>query len=788
MSIFTNYFVPSSKWMACKVACFLVFFFSVALLPFEIKGQQCSFVLNGSVKDLTTEESLPFASLYVEETKAGVLADDAGFFQFEEVFCAGSYHIVVRHIGCEPQRIYLHLTGDTVLSIRLAHHTELMEAVLVSGSLTDNSTQNATSVGGEEIEKRGDGTLGSLLERLTGVSSLRNGSGIRKPIIHGLFGNRITVLNNGVPQSGQQWGNDHAPEIDPFVASQLSVIKGVAGLAYGGGTLGGLVVVEPGKIDDEPHLHGKFNYLYATNGRGHTLNAQLSKAAQWAKWRLITTLRHQGDGRSPDYFLRNTGRREANLALTLEKQLGEWQNQLYYSYFSTTLGILRGSQIGNLTDLSLAIGREEPFFTEPDFSNRLSAPKQQVAHHLLKWQSSRMYNEQQSLRLTYALQLNNRQEFDIRRGGRTERPALGLLQWSHRLAANYHRNMGDFYLLKTGIQLDIADNNNDSDTGILPLIPNYQSFTPAAFGILQRERDRWLAEAGLRYEFIQLNANTISRELPRRFVDEQRSFQNMSAGLGLKYRWKARQQLSANLGLARRAPAVNELYSIGLHQGVSGIEEGDASLTPETAIKASLGLDWASEQGHFFLQALAYYQNIQDYIYLQALPDFRLTIRGAFPVFQYRQTQASIAGLDLLFSIEPNEAFKIVTKYSYLRGQDESRQQPLVFMPPNRLSSSWELALPEGRTFFSNQLALEGIFVARQKRWEAEQDLLAPPSAYFLLDANASTHLKVGKSFLHLSLRVDNLLNIRYRDYLNRLRYYADELGRNVVTGLSWDF
>ena len=53
---------------------------------------------------------------------------------------------------------------------------------------------------------------------------LRNGSGISKPVIHGLFGNRVTILNNGITQSGQQWGNDHAPEIDPFVADHLSCL------------------------------------------------------------------------------------------------------------------------------------------------------------------------------------------------------------------------------------------------------------------------------------------------------------------------------------------------------------------------------------------------------------------------------------------------------------------------------------------------------------------------------------------------------------------------------------
>lgn len=771
--------------MCCRNLFLLAF---SALLPLFLQGQQCSFVLQGYVNDESTQEALGFATLFMEETKAAAIADDNGFFRFDAAFCPGNYHLLVRHVGCEPQRIFLQLSGDTTLLIRLHHHTELIEAVVVEGSSLDNSTQSGGSIKAEEIAKKGDGNLGSLLEGLTGVSSLNTGAGISKPIIHGLFGNRITILNNGIPQSGQQWGNDHAPEIDPFVASQLSVIKGVGGLAYGGGTLGGIVIVEPGNIEEEPHLHGQVNYLFASNGRGHTLNTQLEQAAPWAKWRLTATLRKQGDNHSPDYFLRNTGRREANAALQINKSLGQWQSDLYYSYFSTDIGVLRGSHIGNFTDLNLAIGREEPFFTQPDFTYEINAPKQVVQHHLLKVQTSRIFQEAQSLQFTYALQLNQRQEFDVRRGGRSDRPALSLKQWSHRLASHYTRPLSAFHRFKTGLQLDITDNNNGGDTGILPLIPNYLSITPAWYGIVQKERDRWTTEGGLRYEYIALDARTISRDLPRRFIDQSRRFHNLSTSLGAKYQASEQLRYTANIGLARRSPAVNELYSFGLHQGVSGIEEGDSELRPENAIKGTLGLDWSSNNRRFFLQALAYYQHIDDYIYLQPLPDFRLTIRGAFPVFQYRQTRAAIGGLDLLFSVEPSEAFKIVSKYSYLHGSDLGNDLPLVFMPPNRLSSSLELSLPDGKQLSGNTLALEASYTARQKRWEVEQDLLAPPNAYFLLEARAGTHLKVGQSVLHLSLRIDNVLNVRYRDYLNRLRYYADELGRNVVLGVNWDF
>ena len=149
---------------------------------------------------------------------------------------------------------------------------------------------------------------------------MRNGSGISKPVVHGLFGNRVAILNNGIAQSGQQWGSDHAPEIDPFVADHLSVVKGASALAYGGNSLGSVVLVETDNIQEDPHLHGEVNYTLQSNGWGHTLNSTIEKNGSWAAWRITGTLKRQGDNRTSNYFLTNTGKKENNLALQIEKQ------------------------------------------------------------------------------------------------------------------------------------------------------------------------------------------------------------------------------------------------------------------------------------------------------------------------------------------------------------------------------------------------------------------------------------------------------------------------------------
>jgi len=133
--------------------------------------------------------------------------------------------------------------------------------------------------------------------------------------VHGLFGNRLLILNNGVPQSGQQWGNDHSPEIDPLAADQITVLKGTSAIEYPGGNLGSLVSIMPSKIINEPHLHGHFISAYESNGRGISLNTKLQKYSPVLAWRVNATYKKYGDRSAPDYFLTNTGSDEWSASL-----------------------------------------------------------------------------------------------------------------------------------------------------------------------------------------------------------------------------------------------------------------------------------------------------------------------------------------------------------------------------------------------------------------------------------------------------------------------------------------
>ncbi len=765
-----------------RYLCCSLFF---VVFAFCLRAQNCSLTISGQVIDEFSEAPLEFTTLLLEESGIGAIADSNGYFELTGL-CAGDFHLRVSHLGCHPERIYLSLRADTSLVIGLEHHAEFLQTVTVEGSAEPESARTQNTLTEEELDRLGGKSLGEMVSSIAGVSTIKGGGGISKPVIHGLYGNRISVLNNGVVQAGQRWGNDHAPEIDPFAARHLSVVKGVDAIPYGGNSLGGAVLVEPGAIDSDPHLHGALHYNLASNGRVQTLSGRVERSSEWLDWRLSGTVKYGGDRRAPGYFLRNTGLRERNVALQLAKSVNDqWFFQLYYSYFNTDLGILRGSHIGNLTDLADAIGREEPFFTEADFSYDLEAPHQAVEHHLLKASSRYYFDTESSLQFTYAGQLNRRKEFDVRRSGRTDIPALFLLLQSHFAELKYQRS-GDTHW-QSGIQYRYAENDNQPETGILPLIPDYDQYNLALYSTYHWGQSAWHFEVGARYDYLHWLVKTISSDLPRRIERFTHNFHNYSLASGVRYELGDGFTTKLNVGLTKRSPEVNELYSAGLHQGVSGIEEGDPNLRTESALKMILTPS-VTLGDRAFIEAGAYVQWIDNYIFLEPQPEPRLTIRGAFPVFLYRQTNATVAGFDLLFKYEPTAGLEWIGKYAIVRGTDRTNDQPLVYMPADNAYSSLSYTWNGSGILEAPRLSLAGRYVWEQTRWQPEQDFLPPPAAYFLLEASVEAKWRVGDAFLLTILQVDNLLNTTYRDYLNRLRYFADEEGRNVRFTLRWEF
>ncbi|MBK7232258.1 MAG: TonB-dependent receptor [Saprospiraceae bacterium] len=761
-----------------------IIFWLLCCLTLGLTAQECQISIKGKIIDPHDEIGLQYGLVYIEETRQSYKTDESGQFTIASL-CAGSYHLRISHPGCVASKMFLKLDRDTFLTVHLEHHAHLLQTVDISGVKAQFESATSNTIRMHDLTQLSAKPLGSILEEFSGVNTIKNGTNIAKPVIHGLSGNRIGIYNQGIQLASQQWGADHAPELDPFSSQLISLVKGTDAVAYGGNHLGGVVLLDQDKIAKDPHLHGFHSLSYQSNGHQLGFHSTLERSEKKFDWRASIGLKAGGDLKTPEYYLSNTGVREMAGSFYVFKELKPTSIvKNYFSFFHTQLGILRGSHIGNLTDLTAAIGRDTPFFTKPDFTYNIESPSQLVSHFLNKfsWQKQQgsLYKE-----FNLAAQLNSREEYDVRRKKYQDAPSLHLLLQSYFAEYKIKKESGNRHW-QTGIQQKFNHNYNVPGTGVSPLIPNYSWWNSGAFFLYKIKKENVLYEAGARYDFIHYIANIPQRSVSQPAVIKSKTYHNLNSVLGISTQIIKNWEIKLQSGFSTRTPEINELFSFGLHQSVAGIEEGNPGLHTERSFKTILTQSIHGGESWVF-EISPYYQWVQNYIYLQPQAEYRLTIRGAFPVFKYEQTDVRIYGFDLTNRVEIFHHWSILNRFSMVEILRQDLKQILVGTPApqilNSLSYHWE----GNKILIHPKIQLNARYVWQRTGVVSEADFLDPPKAYFLLGAEFNSEFRIFNHRLNCILRAENLLNHTYRDYLNRLRYYANDVGRNVSVVLRME-
>jgi iron complex outermembrane receptor protein len=260
------------KWLAV-ILCFCVFVLSSSIL--NAQEANCVFKLKGKVLDSNTKKPLDFATLQLREINRTQLADENGSFVFDKL-CKGNYTLACTHIGCATEYFIISITTDIVIKLELNHKDfDLTEVTVARHKKESAATQHVEQLEGKKLDELRGLSLGDALKTITGVSTLKTGSTISKPIVHGLHSNRVLILNNGIRQEGQQWGTEHAPEIDAFLAKRITLIKGASSLRYGSDAIGGVILVEPNPLPTNARVGGEVNYVVFSNNWEHNISAIL---------------------------------------------------------------------------------------------------------------------------------------------------------------------------------------------------------------------------------------------------------------------------------------------------------------------------------------------------------------------------------------------------------------------------------------------------------------------------------------------------------------------------------
>ncbi|WP_299367159.1 TonB-dependent receptor [Winogradskyella sp.] len=801
---------------------FLILFILITSFGYT---QECNSVLSGEISDFHDNTALENASIKLIGTNKITISDKQGKFRFKDL-CDKTYQIEVSHIACETKIITVKVQGDTHNVIKLEHHLEELDEVNVTGKeRKETKTAQETLIKSDILEQYSSLSLGDALREVPGVSSINTGNTIVKPMINGLHSSRILIMNNGVRLQDQEWGIEHAPNVDINSASQISVIKGSGALAYGGDAIGGVVVINPSRIIRKDTLYGRTIIGGQTNGRGYNFTSSLNKNYE-SGWfaKVQGSYKRNGDFKAPDYNLTNTGLESTGLSARFGKKTFESGFEVYYSYLDNEIGILRSAHIGNIGNLAASINAPVPIFIN-DFSYDINEPKQEVTHHLFKASYYKRFKNFGKVDIQYDYQNNHRFEFDVRRGGRSGKAAIDLELETHTILANVKIDNNLERKYNFGLLARYQNNFANPDTGVRRLIPDYDKYD---FGIYANTEwainDNLIADAGLRYDFSRVDAlkfYRLSRWEERGYDEDFRDiiigsvvagevvdgidanasqyltnpifdFHNISAAVGVKYEFNANHWMTLGYNLASRAPNPSELFSDGVHHSAARYEIGDLRIESEQSHRISTTYGYITSKLN--VQVDAYYNHINSFIYLVPTEVGILpTIRGPFPEWEYVQTQtnATLFGVDVSANYQVGPRWNINHKSSFIKGYDVKADIPLIDIPP--------FATLNGITYtntdwynFNASLQSEWVFEQNEFPDEFnysvpiadEDDIvvdLGPPPAYHLMHFQSEITLPVFKqSSLDIRLSVDNIFNTNYRNYLNRLRFFADEMGRNI--------
>lgn len=771
-------------------------------------GQDCRGVITGVVVT-ENDAALPQAALVLENTHFKTISDIDGRFRFDRL-CHGRYRLVVTYMGYETHTIDVTLPPDQDLMVRLEASSRLLEGVTVEGIRAPRTaSQTAVLLEENELAALHGKPLGESLKEIPGVNALQTGPSIFKPVIDGLHSQRILILNNGIRQEGQQWGVEHAPEVDPFIATQIEVLKGAEAVRYGSAAMGGVIIINPPPLHQTEKIGGELNMGLMSNSRmavfSGLVEGTLKEGTHWS-WRLQSSAKRGGDYHAPKYNLSNTALQELNFSGAIGfEDIGRGL-EVYVSSFNTELGILRAAHSGNLNDLQRSIITQRPWFIR-DFSYEINAPRQQINHHLLKVSGYQQIKGLGKFSMLYGGQYDGRNEFDIRRSGRDARPSISMSLVSHVLDLSLDHDH-EAHSGSIGINGTAKDNTNDTEeTGVRPLLPDYRQLSTGVFFLEKWKKGKWVLEGGARYDFQYLQVLTFLAD--GTLIKPEFRFNFLSGTLGATVLFNPRFRVLSNLGISSRPPHVSELYSEGLHHGTASIEEGlmlqnGVKQTEESLINEEVSRKWVNTLQYSGEEVTVdfslYYNDFDNYVYLRPTGT-RLTVRGYFPVFQYVQTDAVLMGTDAAVRWQISGKFTASSKFSYIHARETRSGDALIYIPPAQMENGITFSLPSLGKLERFYISLSIPTTFRQSRApkviypediavtppEGTFDFAPAPEGYTLLNARIGATLPVRDHSLRVTISGENILNTSYRNYMNRLRYYADDIGSNFILRLSYN-
>ncbi|HEX2203094.1 MAG TPA: TonB-dependent receptor [Longimicrobium sp.] len=730
--------------------------------------------VHGTVTDAATGEPVAGAAVRLREPGRREVSHADGTFHFDAL-PAGSYTVSVERIGYAPAERRVRVAeGETArLALPLAPSALQLAGVVATGTGRERGGEETyrptTVVGGAGLRRKLGATVSATVAGEPGIAMRYNGPAAAQPVIRGLGGDRVLVLEDG-QRTGDIAGSaaDHGVMVEPLTAERIEVVRGPAGVLYGSNALGGVINVvreevprsRPDRLSGTLSLQGES----ASDGLAGG-GALLGGLGGWAL-RGEASVRRAGDTRTPLGDLPSTGL--AGLSV------GAGASRVGASGFA---GVA-------VRDYALDYGVPGTFRGQDIPGAHQGGVDLDVRRTALRGQAALLTGLGPFGSVEADVSLVRFRQHEMERGTDGSR-FVGTSFLQHTAAASVvgrHRHEGAFRnegavgLWAFGKELDVG--------GLATGSRSARQGSLAAFAYEELSRGAWSAEVGARYD--------LTRVVPRGTRPVAgvpvgaRSFGAFSGSAAAVRRLGGGWQAGARVARSSRTPSVEELFSRGPHLAAYSYEIGNPRLDAETGLGADLfvRVSRPGVEG----EATVYRNAVDGFVYYA--PTGALDPRfGRYPVYQARGGDARFVGAEARLQWEPVRAWVVEGTGSWVRGdlRADGASRPLPAIPPARGALRLRRDVPR---WFA-EAGLEGA-AAQERVYPGRAadgtPLETPTRGYLLLNASAGLRWE-GRGALHtLTLAADNVADEVWRDHLSRVREVAPQPGLNLRLLYRVDF
>lgn len=632
----------------------------------------------------------------------------------------------------------------------------------------------ATALYGDALTLRGADSLGETLNGLPGVSTTTYGPLVGRPIIRGMDGDRIRLLQNGVAAwDASSLSYDHAVPQDPLTIERVEIVRGPAALLYGGNAIGGVVNTIDNRIPREP-VQGVTGAVDASYGGANSARAGAAQVeggnGQFA-FHVDAFDRETSALRIPGYA--HSARQRALDGPDADEAYGSIPN---------SDGRWHGGAVGGswtwadgYAGLSYN-GYEANYGSVAEEDVRLRMHQDHIAF------ASEVRNVPgpfTQLKFDFGYTDYEHKEID---NGET-----GTVFRNHGYEARIearHRRIGP---LEGALGVQVSQ-NTFSALGDEALVPTTQTTNLALFGLEDwNVTDALKLSAGARYEYVKQDPTAAGND---RFSNATaRNFNAASASLGALYKLNPIWSLAGSVAYTERAPALYELYANGPHDATGQFLIGNPNAQKEKAISTDLSLRFASgpNKGSVGIFYSRFRNYLTEYNTGRLVDDNGDVVAAgtddALNEAVYRGVRAEFAGVEWQgkWRVFDKGAHRVDVELSgdYTRARNIDNGEPLPRIAPLRAM----FALAYGYGPFGARAEVEHAWAQHRV---PDNDF--PSASYTKLDLILTSKFRAGPTNWLAWLKLANLTNADIRYASSVVRDIAPEGARSVMVGLRTTF